>query len=161
MIYSHSMKTCYQYEIGIYHILIKEENDAISGVHLSEGEILYPEDMRIEETPLIEQAGREIDEYFHRKRSVFTLPLLITGTDFQQRVYRALLTIEYGKTASYKDIAIKAGSPKGARAVGNAVNKNPIGIIVPCHRVIGSNGSLVGFEGGLVMKQYLLDIEKY
>ncbi len=82
-------------------------------------------------------------------------------TDFQQRVYRALLTIEYGKTASYKDIAIKAGSPKGARAVGNAVNKNPIGIIVPCHRVIGSNGSLVGFEGGLVMKQYLLDIEKY
>ncbi len=79
MIYSHSMKTCYQYEIGIYHILIKEENDAISGVHLSEGEILYPEDMRIEETPLIEQAGRELDEYFHRKRSVFTLPLLITG----------------------------------------------------------------------------------
>ena len=155
------MKTCYQYEIDIYHILIKEENDAISGVHLSEGEILYPEGMRIEETPLIKQARRELDEYFHRKRSVFTLPLLITGTDFQQKVYRALLTIEYGKTASYKDIAIKAGSPKGARAVGNAVNKNPIGIIVPCHRVIGSNGSLVGFEGGLVMKQYLLDIEKY
>ncbi len=103
---------------------------------------------------------KEIIEYLEGKRKVFTLPLDLNGTDFQRKVWRELLNIPYGGTRTYKDIANNIGSPKAYRAVGNALNKNPVLILVPCHRVIGSNGQLVGFGGGLELKAWLLDLEK-
>lgn len=102
----------------------------------------------------------ELDEYFNRKRQSFSLNLLLDGTDFQKKVWNALINIPYGKTVSYKDIAKAIGNEKSVRAVGNANNKNKIAIIIPCHRVIGSNGSLIGYAGGLWRKEWLINHEK-
>lgn len=113
-----------------------------------------------EETALIREAKKQLDEYFSGKRKSFQLPLRPEGTPFQKKVWEALLTIPYGEVASYKQIAEKSGSPKGARAVGMANNRNPISIIIPCHRVIGSTGNLVGYGGGLDVKVKLLTMEK-
>lgn len=101
----------------------------------------------------------QLEEYFCGKRREFDIPLKLNGTEFQKTVWNALLTVPYGKTASYKDIAALIGKPKAARAVGGANNKNPIMIIVPCHRVVGANGSLTGYAYGTDIKQKLLDIE--
>lgn len=102
----------------------------------------------------------QIIEYLDGKRKKFTLPLDLRGTDFQKKVWKELIKIPYGETRTYKDIANMIQVPKGYRAVGSALNKNPVPIIVPCHRVIGSNGSLVGFAGGLELKAKLLELEK-
>lgn len=102
----------------------------------------------------------QLNEYFMNQRREFTLPLELNGTKFQKSVWNELLKIPYGKTASYKDVAVSLGNPNASRAVGGAVNKNPLFIVVPCHRVIGSNGALVGFALGIDKKTYLLDIEK-
>ncbi len=104
-------------------------------------------------------AKTQLEEYFCGKRREFDIPLKLNGTEFQKTVWNALLTVPYGKTASYKDIAAMIGKPKAARAVGGANNKNPIIIIVPCHRVVGANGSLTGYEYGTDIKKYLLDLE--
>ena len=109
---------------------------------------------------LSESAIEQLNEYFTGKRKDFDLPLAPSGTHFQQKVWAQLQKIPYGQTRSYKDIAQSVGSPKGFRAVGMANNKNPIAIVIPCHRVIGADGSLVGYGGGLDMKQSLLDLEK-
>lgn len=111
------------------------------------------------ETPLIKKAYEQLDEYFKGLRKNFDLPLLLEGSEFQVKVWKALMTIDYGKTATYGDIAKLIGSPKASRAVGGANNKNKIAIIIPCHRVIGSNGTLTGYAGGLGIKKYLLDLE--
>ena len=103
---------------------------------------------------------RQLDEYFNGRRRKFSLSLLLKGTDFQKAVWRQLKTIPFGQTASYGDVARAIGRPKAFRAVGNANNKNPIPLIIPCHRVIGSDGKLVGFGGGIWRKQWLLDHEK-
>lgn len=105
-------------------------------------------------------AKNELSEYFAGTRTVFTVPLHEQGTPFQKRVWAALRAIPYGETRSYGQIAAQIGNPKAARAVGMANNRNPIMIITPCHRVIGADGSLVGFGGGLPMKKYLLELEK-
>lgn len=110
-------------------------------------------------TPLIEKAVLQIEEYLNGKRREFDLPLFPKGTDFEQKVWAALLTIPYGQTACYEDIAKLAGCPKGSRAVGRANNKNPIAIIIPCHRVIGKDKSLTGYGGGLDLKRRLLELE--
>lgn len=112
------------------------------------------------ESPLIKEGQKQLEEYFKRKRKAFDLPLKLEGTDFQKRVWEALLTIPYGEVCSYQDIARKVGNIKAVRAVGGANNKNPIAIIVPCHRVIGKDGSLVGYGGGLQVKEFLLSLEK-
>lgn len=112
------------------------------------------------ETPLLKEAARQLEEYFAGTRRTFNLPLHIQGTPFQQKVWQALLTIPYGETRSYKQIAQQAGCPQGCRAVGMANNKNKIGIVIPCHRVIGSNGALIGYAGGLDIKQALLELEQ-
>ena len=109
---------------------------------------------------LSELAASELREYFNGKRKSFDLPLEPQGTEFQKKVWSALLEIPYGETRSYKDIAEKIENPKACRAVGGANNKNPIVIIIPCHRVIGAYGGLVGYGLGLPMKKQLLDIEK-
>lgn len=109
--------------------------------------------------PELTQAAEELGEYFAGKRSAFTFPMEPAGTPFQKSVWDALLKIPYGKTATYGQIAMAVGNPKGARAVGMACNKNPIWIAVPCHRVIGSNGSLTGYALGTGMKRQLLKLE--
>ena len=101
----------------------------------------------------------QIIEYLKGDLKIFSLPLDLQGTDFQKKVWMELLKIPYGEIKTYKDIAISIGSPKAYRAVGGALNKNPILIVVPCHRVIGSNGKLVGYGGGLNIKRSLLDLE--
>ena len=113
-----------------------------------------------QKTAFTEKVFREITEYLEGKRKSFTFAYELRGTEFQKRVWRALTEIPYGETRSYKEIAIAIGNEKAARAVGLANNKNPVAIVVPCHRVIGSNGKLVGYAGGLPMKQALLQLEQ-
>ncbi len=111
-------------------------------------------------TPLSRKAVKELKEYFEGKRKIFSLPLHLEGTEFQKRVWEALQEIPYGQTCSYKDIAVKIGNPGASRAVGLANNRNPISIVIPCHRVIGANKKLVGYGGGLERKEWLLNMEK-
>lgn len=111
-------------------------------------------------SPVLKETARQLSEYFSGKRREFSLPLSPKGTEFQLRVWRALETIPYGETRSYGDMARLIGSPKACRAVGMANHRNPISIIVPCHRVVGANGSLTGYGGGLDAKRFLLDLEQ-
>jgi methylated-DNA-[protein]-cysteine S-methyltransferase len=116
---------------------------------------------RAERAPagLLAEAVRQLGEYFAGRRKEFTLPLAPGGTSFQQTVWTALTTIEYGETMSYGQLAVRIGRPSAVRAVGAANGQNPIPIVIPCHRVIGSDGRLVGFGGGLAVKQSLLRLE--
>lgn len=107
-----------------------------------------------------EQAKQQISEYFAGKRTKFTLPLEPKGTTFQVAVWNALQTIPFGETRSYGEIASTIGKPKAARAVGLANNRNPLAIVIPCHRVIGANGNLTGYAGGLDCKAFLLNLEQ-
>ena len=116
--------------------------------------------LNLAETDLIKKTALELREYFEGKRKKFDLPLSPSGTGFQLSVWKALQAIPYGSTCSYQDIAVSVGSPKACRAVGLANNRNPIAIIIPCHRVIGKDGSLTGYGGGLDVKQSLLDLEE-
>lgn len=110
-------------------------------------------------TPFLKEACSQITAYLEGKRTTFDLPLSPVGTEFQKKVWAALLTIPYGKTISYGELASLVGNPKASRAVGMANNRNPIPVIIPCHRVIGANGKLVGYGGGLPIKQKLLTLE--
>ncbi|ENU93860.1 methylated-DNA-[protein]-cysteine S-methyltransferase [Acinetobacter sp. BIGb0102] len=110
--------------------------------------------------PMLHKVKQQLEEYFAGQRQQFDLPLDFQGTAFQQQVWQALLNIPYGETRSYKEIAVQLGNEKAVRAVGAANGKNPISIIAPCHRVIGSSGALVGFAGGLDKKQILLSLEQ-
>lgn len=151
----------YTVETKIGTIRLGEEDGSIS-------ELLFKEDQsweerpnsRHQETPLLLEASRQIVDYFNGERKDFDLPLAPKGTRFQQTVWAALRSIPYGETRSYKDIAIAIGKPRAYRAVGMANNRNPISIIIPCHRVIGSDGSLVGYGGGLHIKRDLLQLEQ-
>ena len=139
----------------IGYLTITEENSAITG-------ILFGKQKRDGEfvlTPLINNAFNQIKEYLEGKRKEFDIEINPKGTDFQKMVWKELLKIPYGETRSYKDIAARVNNPKGSRAVGMANNKNPIPIIIPCHRVIGSNGNLTGYAGGVNIKEKLLRIE--
>jgi methylated-DNA-[protein]-cysteine S-methyltransferase len=111
------------------------------------------------EHPVLVETARQLEEYFAMARKSFDLPLDFGGTEFQRKVWNALLTIPYGETRSYGQIARQIGHPDAVRAVGAANGKNPISIVVPCHRVIGSTGSLTGFGGGLSAKAQLLELE--
>lgn len=116
-------------------------------------------DFKIETSLVLEQTKLQLDEYFLGIRRSFENPLYPVGTDFQKKVWSALLEIPYGETRSYKDIAQNIGNPKGSRAVAGAIGVNGISILIPCHRVIGSNRSLTGFAGGLEAKRILLELE--
>lgn len=113
-----------------------------------------------ERTALTEEVFRQLQEYFAGTRRVFSVPYELRGTEFQKRVWAALEQIPYGEIRSYRDIAQAAGSPKAVRAVGAANGKNPLWIIVPCHRVVGADGTLTGYAGGLEMKRALLELEQ-
>ena len=139
-------------------ITIVQNGDAITHLHIGEMPVL-PADAEERATPLLREACRQLSEYFAGTRQTFSLPLAPAGTDFQKKAWRALCTIPYGQTRTYKDMAIAIGCPKGFRAVGLANNKNPIAILIPCQRVIGANGKLVGYAGGLHLKKFLLELE--
>lgn len=145
----------YKTELGTLRIEVEEEK--ISAVELDKN---YGGDLPGgNRTECSELAWRQLDEYFKGSRKEFQLPLDLQGTEFCKKVWASLLEIPYGETRSYQEIAIAVGNPKGVRAVGMANHKNPIMIVVPCHRVIGKDGSLTGYAGGLDVKKKLLKIE--
>lgn len=149
------MTAVYPYRFPIGQLTIGEAENGICLVKKG-----YPENScTICETPLIVQAKAQLDAYFAGTLQQFTLPLTLKGTAFQQKVWQALLRIPYGQVRSYGQIAKEIGCPKGSRAVGMANHHNPVSIMVPCHRVIGANGKLTGYGGGLAMKQFLLELE--
>lgn len=152
------MKNIYFYQTEIGKIAITENGTAITGLYFSKEK--FPKDAEEKETTLLKEAAKQLNEYFYRKREKFELPLAPNGTEFQQKVWKALMDIPFGETRSYGEIAVNVGNPKAARAVGMANNRNPIPIFIPCHRVIGANGKLVGYGGGLEIKEYLLKIEE-
>lgn len=143
---------------GVGRILLEDDEGKLTGLSFLKDR-KTPEGLNFKETPLLCEAKLQLEEYFGGSRRAFELPLAPKGTPFQLRCWDALLKIPYGRTATYADIARAAGSPKGFRAAGLANNRNPIAIIIPCHRVIGSNGKLVGFGGGLEVKAFLLRFE--
>ena len=152
------MKVLYFYQTPLGRFAIAEESGCITALHLTP-KAPGPE-TEIRETPLLKEAAAQLDAYFSRRLKEFSLPLRTAGTPFMQKVWDELRKIPYGQTASYKEIAQRIGHLQAQRAVGMANNRNPIPIFIPCHRVIGADGSLVGFGGGLELKQRLLDIEK-
>lgn len=153
------MQSMFYYETIIGKVAIAENGTAITELHLKAGEDIS-QSSDIIETPLLKKANQELQEYLSGKRKEFDLPLAPQGTEFQQKVWEELRKIPYGRTCSYKDIAENIGNKKACRAVGMANNRNPIPIFIPCHRVIGADGSLTGYGGGLEIKEKLLEIEK-
>jgi len=147
----------FEYETILGRIVIAETNNHITRISLAFDASSLQEERA--ETPLIREAHRQLQRYFAGKLYEFTLPLAPKGTEFMQSSWRALQEIPYGETVSYKDIAVKIGNPKAVRAVGMANNRNPIAIVIPCHRVIGSDGQLVGYRSGLENKRTLLELE--
>jgi len=147
----------YLYDSIFGKILIESNGKAITRIKAGES---YKPRGENKADALTEKAAGQLAEYFAGKRKRFDVPLNPLGTDFQCSVWKALMEIPYGETRSYKQIAQAVASPNSCRAVGMANNTNPIWIIIPCHRVIGSNGTLTGYGGGLEMKQRLLDIEQ-
>lgn len=150
------MEKVFFYDTPVGKLCIGEEDDSITRVTWSK----VPQEYIQEETELILNCKIQLEEYFAGNRKQFDLPLAPKGTDFRKRVWKALTDIPYGETRTYGEIAAAVGSPKAARAVGMANNKNPIGIIVPCHRVVGADGKLVGYAGGMEKKEWLLNLEQ-
>lgn len=134
-------------------------DDGITALHMNADNSKPPSGAK-RGHPLLDKAKMQLDEYFAGKRRNFDLPLAAQGTPFQRKVWQALCSIPFAKTLSYGEVARKVGKPGASRAVGGANNRNPIGIIVPCHRVIGADGSLTGYGGGLDRKQWLLEHER-
>jgi len=114
----------------------------------------------LSDSPAVNKAVKQLDEYFSGTRKIFSLPIQLEGTDFRKHIWSLLQQIPYGKTISYLELAIRAGNPKSIRAVGLANGANKLAIVIPCHRVIGSNGKLVGYAGGLWRKEWLLRLER-
>jgi methylated-DNA-[protein]-cysteine S-methyltransferase len=133
---------------------------ALVALHLPESDDPRDDSAELGTNPLLRRVADQLAEYFARERREFDVPLAARGTAFQQRVWDALVRIPFGEIRSYGDIAKAIGRPAGSRAVGAANGKNPIAIIVPCHRVIGANGTLTGYGGGLPTKKWLLEHER-
>lgn len=146
------------YNTSIGQIGIVEQDGCITHVLFSND--LSPDGLKDHETPVLKEAVRQLESYLAGKLREFSLPLAPAGTPFMKQVWDNLCKIPYGKTATYKEIAEKLASPKAARAVGLANNRNPIPIFIPCHRVIGADGSLTGYRGGLDIKKRLLELER-
>jgi methylated-DNA-[protein]-cysteine S-methyltransferase len=152
------MKNVFCYDTKIGRLQIEENGEAITKIAFAKKEI--EEDREKKETILLKEAIKQLNEYLEGKRNLFELPLAPEGTDFQRKVWNALKEIPVGETRSYGEIAKVIGNEKASRAVGMANNKNPIMIVIPCHRVIGANGKLVGYAGGIEVKEMLLNLEK-
>lgn len=149
-----------EFSSPIGNLKIFERDGKIIEIAFEKDEILNNEAIK-KESKIIKICKKELEEYFLGVRKKFSLEMIkLEGTEFQLKVWNELLNIPYGERVSYKYIAEKIASPKGYRAVGNANNKNPIPIIVPCHRVVGSDKKLVGYAGGLDIKEFLLKLEE-
>ena len=150
-------KLDYQSPIGVIEIV--GSADTIFSILFSEEEVLVH--LLNEDTPqVVRDCYRQLDEYFRGERHEFTFPMTMEGTPFQQTVWQSLTTIPYAKTASYKHIAVTMGNEKAVRAVGTANGRNKLSIVIPCHRIIGASGKLVGYAGGLWRKEWLLNHEQ-
>ena len=134
-------------------LTLVENEGALVGLYMEND---TPPPAKQQSSPLLKEAQRQLREYFAGERSTFDLPLRLEGTAFQRAVWGALVKIPFGKTCSYADIARRVGRPKAVRAVGAANGANPIAVVIPCHRVIGADGSLTGYGGGLPRKKWLL-----
>lgn len=174
---SKSCVFCWEYEMPVGRIRLAEKDGALIALSLAgkahpnafrrKGELSYKEAGEklmengavCQETELFRQTFRELTEYFAGSRREFTVPMRPSGTPFQEKVWEALRAIPYGETRSYGQIAAQIGNPKSGRAVGMANHFNPIAILIPCHRVIGANGSMTGYGGGLDIKEILLKLE--
>lgn len=152
------MKKLFYYDTKIGKLGIAEEYGFLTNIYFMN--MKQPLDSKLYETEIIRETYNQLCEYFDGKRIEFDIPINPSGTSFQQKVWCELLNIPYGETRTYKDIAVAIGKEKAVRAVGNANNKNPIPIIIPCHRIVGSDKGLVGYVGGLDVKKYLLELEK-
>lgn len=142
------------YDSPVGRLKITTHNDFLASIHFhAGGNVISPT------TRLLSRICQQLDEYFSKQRETFALPVQIDGTSFQINVWKTLQTIPYGQVQTYKFIAEKIGNPKAVRAVGQAIHRNSIPIIIPCHRIIGTNGSLTGYAPGLEIKQYLLGLE--
>lgn len=148
----------FTYKTLIGDVTIASENNKITKVDFCD-KFDFP--IKRMNTDLLQITANQIEEYLKGDRKTFDVPIMLKGTDFQKKVWSELCLIPYGETRSYKQIAENIGNFKAFRAVGMANNKNPIMILIPCHRVIGSNGSLVGYAKGLEVKKRLLDLEKF
>ncbi|MFV0470290.1 MAG: methylated-DNA--[protein]-cysteine S-methyltransferase [Dysgonomonas sp.] len=152
-----SEKYCQSKETVVGRIFIAQTGDSVVKVAFDENEM---KGFVEKETSLMTSAFAQIDEYLHGSRKTFTFPIKYVGTAFQIKVWKIIMDIPYGETRTYKQVAILIGSPNAVRAVGHANGKNPNLIITPCHRVVGSDGSLTGYAGSLDVKQKLLKIER-
>jgi len=150
------MKKLFYYKTEIGQIGIAEEDGYITDVIFG-NDVLQGAEMA--ETRLLKKAYDQIGEYLLGIRKAFDLPLLVEGTEFQEKVWKELENIPYGETRTYAQIAEAVGKPKAVRAIGAANNRNALPIFIPCHRVVGSNGSLTGYSGGLEAKRKLIEIE--
>ena len=148
------------YECPIGKVRLRASDEGLLALeHWNQQEQLPDSWIASDSHPILLQARSELDEYFALKRQVFSTPLAPIGTAFQRRVWDALLEIPFGETCSYSDIAHAIGNSKAVRAVGLANGKNPLSIFIPCHRVIGKNGKLTGYAGGISIKETLLRLE--
>jgi methylated-DNA-[protein]-cysteine S-methyltransferase len=143
-------------------LLLTADADALTGVHFEGGRdaIAPAPDWRLDDEALpLRRAREQLAEYCGGQRQAFDLPLRPKGTEFQQRVWAAIARVPFGQRITYRELAVRAGSPEGSRAAGLATGRNPIALVIPCHRIVGSNGSLTGFGGGLATKKSLLEFE--
>lgn len=145
------------YHTPIGTLCMQSDGEAITALYVVKKEESDKED---NEDAVMKNAYQQLQEYFQGKRTEFDVPIHLEGTEFQKKVWNALCTIPYGVTCSYADIAKKIGNSKACRAVGGANNKNPVMIFVPCHRVIGANGAMVGYAPGVAIKEKLLCMER-
>lgn len=152
-------ESIFLYDTAIGGIAITSLGDAITSFNFTKNAGRIPSGIKTCETTAIKEAHRQFELYLDGKLREFSLSLLPRGTEFQVKVWDALTKIPYGKTASYKQIAEAIGNPNACRAVGGANNKNPISVFIPCHRVIGADGKLVGYGGGIDIKEKLLRLE--
>lgn len=143
----------------IGNISILEEDNKIIAIEINK-EKKQEDDLKEKDTPILKETEKQLIEYLEGNRKNFTVPLNPKGTKFMKKVWTALQEIPYGEVRTYKQIAQKVGNSKAARAVGMANHKNPIPIIIPCHRVIGANGKMVGYALGIDLKEFLLNLEK-
>ncbi|MDZ4777060.1 MAG: methylated-DNA--[protein]-cysteine S-methyltransferase [Alphaproteobacteria bacterium] len=154
------MNAVYVHESPVGPLTLVSDGAALAGVYFESQKHGAPPAGPLGTDKIIDATRKQLDSYFAGKRKSFDVPLAPKGTAFQTRVWHALTKIPYGETVSYGAIAAGIGSPKAVRAVGAANGRNPIPIIIPCHRVIGANGSLTGFGGGMARKELLLDLER-
>ena len=140
------------FKIGYLHLFSDGEN--ITRIDFADEELKEQQSCEV-----LENAKQQLHEYFSKTRQSFDLPLLPSGTEFQQNIWNILLQIEFGETKSYEWVSLQHGNKKAIRAAAQAIGKNPIAIVIPCHRVIGKNGSLTGFAGGIERKRVLLQLE--